>query len=153
MCCLQRDRSIDGGGGAASASFGAEKSKNASLSGASRSARATRREAGQSLKQSVGSSRIVDVFPGAGPHAGDDAGGMRHLAVGKDGNLQRSGANEFDGANGALGIVLRNVNDDNFGARILKLAENCVGGANRKSDVAEDRPAQACRFQTNLQRG
>ncbi len=78
---------------------------------------------------------------------------MRHVAVGEDADLLGGGANQLDGANGALGILRGNVDDHDFGAGILKLAENRVGGASRKTDMAEYRLSEARRFQTTLQRG
>ena len=93
----------------------------------------------EELKRVRASSRAsepaesIEVFARAGAHAGDDVGRLRHFAVGEDGNLQGRGANQFDGVDGALRIVRGNVDDDDFGARILKLAQNRVGGADGKS--------------------
>ena len=80
-------------------------------------------------------------------------GGLRHLAVGEDGNLLRGGVNQFDGVNGALRIARGNIHDHNFGARVLNLAENGVGRPHGKAHLAEHGAAQPCRLQTLLQRG
>ena len=150
---LQRYRGIDCGGGASRASLGTEVGKYAGLARASESAGAGRTEAGESFEQRFGASRMIEIFSGAGAHAGNNTGGMCHLAVGEDGNLLSGGANQFDGTNGALGVTRGNVDDDDFGTRILKLAEDGVGGAGGKAVVAEHRLSQATRFQTILQRG
>ena len=96
---------------------------------------------------------MIQIFASAGAHAGNDAGGLGHLAIGEDGNLLRSSANQFDGVDGALGVVRGYVDDDNFRARILKLAEDGIGWSSGKPDVAKHRLSQARRFQTILQRG
>ena len=74
-------------------------------------------------------------------------------AAGEDANLLGRGANQFDGADGALSIMRGNVNNDYFGARILQLAEDRIGRSGGKSDMAEYCLGQARRFQTTLQRG
>ena len=100
-----------------------------------------------------GSSRIIEILASAGAHAGDDASGMGHVAVGENANLLRGGANQFNGADGALRILCGNIDDDNFRARILNLAQNGVGRSGGKPDMAEDGLSQACGFETILQRG
>src|ERR1700730_2851447 len=110
-------------------------------------------EAGQGFEQGLGTGGTVQIFTCAGAHAGHDTGGPGHLAIGEDGNLLRSSANQFDGVDGALGVVRRYVNDYNFRARILKLAEDGIGWPSGKTDVAKHRLAQARGFQTILQRG
>jgi hypothetical protein len=104
------------------------------------------------VRASSRASGVVDVFAGAGAHAGHNTGRLRHLAVGENGDLQGSCADEFDGADGALRVLARNVNHDDFGPRILQLAQNGVGWSRGKYGAAEYRFAQARRFQTNLQR-
>src|SRR5580658_985534 len=121
---LQCHGSIDGSRGATRAALGAEKSKYASLARAPEIAGARRTEARERFEQSFVTTGMVDVLAGAGAHAGNNAGGLRHLAVGKNANLLRGGANQFDGMDGALGVLRGNVDDDNFGARLLQLAED-----------------------------
>src|ERR1022692_3599472 len=94
---LQRYRGIDGGGGAACASLGAEESKYPGFAGATETAGAGGTKAGESLEQGLGSGGVVEVLASASAHAGNDAGRMRHFAVGEDSNLLSCGANQFDG--------------------------------------------------------
>jgi hypothetical protein len=132
--------------------FGAEEGKYPSFACASESASAGGTEAGEGLEQGLGAGGVIKILAGAGAHAGNYGGGVGHLAVGEDANLLSGGANEFDGADGALGVV-RNVDDHYFGARILKLSEDGVGRSGGKPDVTEHRLSQARRFQTTLQSG
>ncbi len=78
---------------------------------------------------------------------------MGHLAVGKNSDLKGGVANQFDGSDGASWILWRDVDDDNFSAGLLNLAENCVGRTHRKAGMTENGMAQARSFQTVLQRG
>src|SRR6266568_369775 len=108
---LQGEGGIDGGGGAAGTSLGAEESKYAGLACASKSASAGGTEAGESFEQGVGSGGVIEIFAGAGAHAGDDVGRLRHRAIGEDANLLCSGADQFDGADSALGVMRRYVDN------------------------------------------
>ena len=96
---------------------------------------------------------MIEVFSGSGAHAGDDGRGLLHVAVGKDGELQSVGLNQLDGFDGALRILGRDVDDDDFGAQILNLAQDGVGGSGGKADVAEYDPTQAGCFHPALQLG
>ena len=153
MRLLQRHCGIDRGRGAARAALGAEEREYPRFARAAEAASAGGTEAGERFEQGLGPGGMIQIFARAGTHAGHDAGRMRHVAVGEDADLLGGGANQFDGANGALGILRGNVDDHDFGARILQLAENRVGGSGRKSNMAEHRLSQARRFQTTLQRG
>ncbi len=90
---LQRNRGVDRGGSSAGASLGAEKSKDAGLARASASAGAVGTETGKSFEQSLGAGVVIQIFPGSGAHAGHDGGGLLHVAVGKNGELQGIGLN------------------------------------------------------------
>src|SRR5580700_9474622 len=119
---LQCNGGIDGGGGASGSAFCAEKSEYASFAATARSPRTGGTESRKRFEQGVVATGVVNVLPGAGTHAGDDVSGLRHFAIGEDGDLGR-GTNQFDGVDGALRVLRRNMHDDNFGARFLKLAQ------------------------------
>src|SRR5271165_2251813 len=138
---LQGHGSIDCGSGAARAALGAEESKYAGLARAPEIAGAGRTEASERFGQSLWATGMVDILAGAGAHAGDNVGGPRHFAVGEDADLLGGGANQFDGMDGALGVLRGNVDDHYFGARILELAENRIGRSSGKADMAEHRLA------------
>src|ERR1700674_116015 len=87
MRTLQGDRGVDGGGGASGASLGADESKHPGLARASETAGTGGTKAGQRLEQRLGAGGVIEVFPGARSHAGNDVGGAGHLAVGEEGNL------------------------------------------------------------------
>src|SRR5436305_12109569 len=108
MSLLQCDGSVDGGGGATSASFGAEEREDPGLAGASESACARGTEAGKGFEQGFGPGEVVQILAGAGAHAGHDPGRIRHVAVGKDGNLLGGGADQFDGTDRTLSIFCGN---------------------------------------------
>ena len=129
---------VDGGRGASRASLGAEERKYFGFAYAAETSGAGGTEAGQSLEQRFGTGRVIEIFAGAGAHAGNDAGGLRHFAIGEDGNLLSGGANQFDGMDSALRVLRGNVDDDDFGARILELAKDGVGGYGGKPDVTEN---------------
>src|ERR1700722_7126970 len=153
MRMLQRHGGVDCGGGASGASFGASECKFWSLARAPETAGAGGTEASQSFEQRVGTGGVIEIFAGTCPHAGHDVDRAGHFAVGEDGNLLGGCANQFDGMDGALRVLRGNVDDDHFGARILKLTQNGVGGSGGKPGMAEHNLAQARRFQTILQCG
>ena len=96
---------------------------------------------------------MIQVFPGSGAHAGHNRCGLLHASVGKDGELQGVGLNQFNGFDGALRILGRDINHDDFGAQILNLAQDGVGGSGGKADVAEHDPTQAGSLHPSLQLG
>src|SRR5258706_8921494 len=111
---LQSKGGVDRGSGGASASFGAEEGEDAGFARAPASAGAVGTEPRQGLEQSLRTGAFVEVFSGPGAHAGHDGGGLMHGAVGKDGELQSVGLNEFDGFYGRLRISGRDVDHDDF---------------------------------------
>jgi hypothetical protein len=147
---LQRQGCVDSSGGATRATFGAEECEDASLAATTGSAGARGTEAGKSFKERFWSGSSVDKFSGSGAHTSDDVGGLRHLAVGEDADLQRGGTNQFDGVDGAAGILRGNINDNDFGARFLQLADDGVGWSDGKSNMTEYRTSELRLFQTTF---
>jgi len=96
---------------------------------------------------------MIQILSGAGAHASDDHRGLRHLAVGENRDLLGGGADQFNRADGALRILRCDIDDDDFGAGILQLAENLIGRPDGKSDMAENRGSQPRRLQASLQYG
>ena len=130
---LQGDGGVDGGGGRARASLGAEKGKDAGLARAAASAGAVGTETGQGFEKSFGAGAVIQIFTGPGAHAGHNGGGLLHGSVGKDGELEGVGLNQFDGFDGALRILGRDIDDDDFGAQVLNLAQDGIGGSGEES--------------------
>ena len=130
---LQSYGGVDGGGGGASATFGAEEGKDAGLARAAASAGAIGTETRQGFEKSLGAGAVVQIFAGSGAHAGHDGGGLLHAAVGEDGELQGVGLNQFDGLDGGLRILGRDIDQDYFGAQILNLAQDGVRGSELES--------------------
>ena len=130
---LQGDGGVDGGGGGARASFGAEEGKNAGLARAAASARAVGTETRQGFEQSLSAGAVIQIFAGSGAHAGHDGGGLLHAAVGEDGELQGVGLNEFDGLDGGLRIRGRDIDHDHLGAQILNLPQDGIRGSDGES--------------------
>src|SRR5271155_1091715 len=148
---LQGEGGIDGGRGGASASLGTEKGKDAGFAHAPAGTGAIGAEPGQGFEQSLKSSALVEVFAGSGAHAGHDGGGLLHGAVSEDSQLEGVGLNEFDGFDGGLRVRGTDINDDDFGAQVLNLAEDGVGASGREADVAEHHASQAGSLQAALQ--
>ncbi len=148
---LQRERGVDGGGGGSGAAFGAEKSENAGFARAAASTSAVGAEAGESFEQSLGAGAIVEILSRTGAHAGHDGGGLLHAAIGEDGELERVGLNQFDGFDCGLRIGGRNIHQDNLCAEILNLAQDGIGRASGKADIAEHSMGEARGFDAILQ--
>src|ERR1700722_15441659 len=108
---LQRQGRIDRGRGGASATFGAEKGKNAGFPCTSTSPCSRGTTAVKRLRQCFGTGRIVKKLACPGSHGGNNGRWIRHFAVGEYGNLQSCGANEFDAMNGSLRIAWRDIDD------------------------------------------
>ena len=102
MRLLQSHGGVDGGRGASRATLGAEESKYSGLACAAETAGTGGTEAGERFEQGLRTGRMIEIFAGAGAHAGNDAGGLRHFAIRENGNLLSGGANQFDGVDGAL---------------------------------------------------
>ena len=136
MSLLQSEGSVDGGGGSARASLGAEEGKDAGLAHAPAIASAVGTETRQGLEKSFGAGAVIQIFAGSGAHAGHDGGGLLHGSVGEDGELQSVGLNEFDGLDGGMRILGSDIDHDNFNPQILNLAQDGVRGSSRKADVA-----------------
>ena len=139
---LQSYGGIDRGCSGSRPALGTEKSEDASFARASTSASAVGTETCQGFEKGFGASAVIQVFAGPGAHAGHNRGGLLHAAVGENRQLQGIGLNEFDRADGRLRILRRDIDDDDFGAQILNLAEDGVSGAGRKADIAEHGPGQ-----------
>src|SRR3974390_1484197 len=125
---LQSNCGIDCSGGAPRAAFGAQEGKHTGLARATKITSASGTEAGQGFQQGVRARGLFQVLARTGPHGGPNVGGLGHFAVGEDGNLQSGGANEFDGADGALCILSRDIDDHDLSAGILELSKECAGG-------------------------
>ena len=151
MGLLKGDGGVDSGGGGSGAAFGAEKSEDASFAGTAAGTRAVGAETGEGFEERLSAGGIVQKLARSGAHAGHDGGGLLHGAVGENGQLQSVGLNQFDRADGGMRIVGRDIDDHNFGAQILNLTKNRVGGAGRKADVAEYGARQARRLDAALQ--
>ena len=148
---LQGDGGIDGGGGRARASLGAEEGKNAGLARSSASASAVGTETRQGLEKSLSAGAVIEIFTGPGAHAGHDGGGLLHGSVGKDGELESVGLDKFDGFDGGLRIRGRDIDHDHLGAQVLNLPQDGIRGSERKADVREHYPGQLCSLQAILQ--
>src|SRR5579871_41956 len=147
---LQGQCSIDCGRGAPGASLGAQESEDSRPARRTRRMTAGRAIAGERLQQRLRAPRLIQILPCAGAHGRDNVGGLRHLAVGEDGNLLRGSPNELDGTDGRLRVLRGNVDDYDFSARLLKRSENRVGRTRRKANMMEDRAPQARFLQTFL---
>src|SRR5271166_122398 len=150
---LQSNRGVNGCGSGSSAAFGAEEGKDASFAGAASGAGAIGAETGQSLEQRVGAGAVVEVFSGTRSHGSHDGGGLGHAAIGEDAELQGVGLQQFDGFDGALRIVRRDINQNDLGAQVLNVAENRVGRSRRKTGKAADHASQPGGFEAGLQAG
>ncbi len=148
---LESDGSVDRGGGGAGAALGTEEGENPGFAGAAASPRAVGTEAGEGFEQGFGAGRIIEKLSGAGAHGGHNAGWLPHGAVGKNGQLQRVRLDQFDGADGGLRILRRNIDDHHFGPEILNLAQDGVCGAGGKADVGVYGAGQAGGFQAALE--
>ena len=136
MRLLKSDRGIDRSGGTSGTALGAEERKDSCFAGASGSSCAAGAESSESLEQGLRAGGIFQIFTCTRAHAGHNVRRMSHFAVGEDGDLQGGGANQFDGVNGALRILRWNVDNHDFGARVLQLSKNGIRRPDGKSDMA-----------------
>ena len=150
---LQRQRRIHGGGGGASATFGAEKCKNTRLACPAASASPGGTETGESLEERRRTSRVIQILARASTHAGNDSRWVKHLSIRENGDLQSSVANQLNRSDRPLRIVRCDINQHDFGAQVLNLTQDGVGWAGRKTDVTEDNAGQRSLLQTVLQGG
>src|SRR5882762_110454 len=150
---LQRQRRIHGGGCGASATFGAEKCKDTRLACPAASASPGGTETGESLEKRRRTSRVIQILARASTHAGNDSRRVKHLSIGENGDLQSGVANQLNRGDRPLSIVRCDINQHDFGAQVLNLTQDGVGGAGRKTDVTEDNAGQRSLLQTVLQRG
>src|SRR5258708_5841233 len=121
---LQRECRVDGGSSRACATFGTEERKDAGFTDATAGAGAFGTEARKSLEQSVGTSRVIQIFAGARAHAGDDRAGLKQIAIGEGGDLQSGGANQFDSRDGALRLARWKGDNHDFRTQVLNLSKN-----------------------------
>src|ERR1700722_2584649 len=150
---LKCNRGVDGNRGAARAALGIYDGKYSCASRGSAAFAARCRKTIESLNQGFRGSVTLQKFAGPGAHRSHDGGRMTHLADGKNRDVAGVRLNQFDGADGSVRVVRVNVEEDYFGPHVLHLAQHRVGGAGRKSRVAEDIPAHPGALQTVLEYG
>ena len=85
-------------------------------------------------------------------HTGHNVDRPGHLAISENGDLLCRGANQFNGPDGALGVLGGNIDDDHFRPGILKLPQNRIGRTGRVAHMAENGASQARRLQAGFER-